>query len=91
MKLWTVWYGTTFWGTDKDCAVREATKPKWRAREETAWNGELDYISARGSVNSIIREGHATQAFVVEAPTRYQAIKIAKLEDLSGGVKILCQ
>lgn len=72
--LWVVWYGTSWYGGGRPHVKDKARIVKWRALKEeySGWRG------ARAIIDLIIRENHARQAFAVEAPTRYQAIKIAQ-------------
>lgn len=44
----------------------------WHAMEEYTWG------SAQSWVSIVVRKGYTKEAYVIEAPTRYQAIKVAR-------------
>ncbi len=55
----------------------------WHAYEEYLWSG------ARSWIDVVLKRGWAKEAYAIEAPTRYQAIKIAKQQHPEDEIKRL--
>lgn len=74
-RLWVVWYGKaySFPGTFG-----------WHAYEELLYTDAARFIS-----NILLAKGYTIEAWAIEAPTRYQAIKIAQQQHPEAEVRRL--
>jgi len=82
MKLWVVWYGKAYAGTDVEARLRESSTDKWRCygfASDIPNDVRMPRV-AKVFASGLLRDGMAASVNVVEAETRYKALKAVQAE-----------